>query len=117
MSNSIALCKETDCMDMQTTGDFCRLHYIKNWKKIKTNESKAFNLPVEEYITKVLLKKIKKNNASLVNEIEKMENKDEWKTTKPDYSTGEEEFKDLDEIFINDEDLDDILNDLTYIGN
>ena len=36
----IKICVEPDCKNAQSTKDYCRLHYLKNWKKIKDGEQK-----------------------------------------------------------------------------
>ena len=33
-----SVCREVACENLATTGTYCRLHYIKNWKKIKRKE-------------------------------------------------------------------------------
>jgi len=38
----IKICIEPGCKNAQTTKDYCRLHYLRNWKKIKeANQKKA----------------------------------------------------------------------------
>src|SRR3954449_3423286 len=32
------VCREIACEGLATSGGYCRLHYIKNWKKIKRKE-------------------------------------------------------------------------------
>ena len=36
----IKICIEEGCKNVQTTKDYCRLHYLKNWKKIKVLQQK-----------------------------------------------------------------------------
>jgi hypothetical protein len=49
-------CREPGCEHDHTIGGFCRLHYIKNWKKIKRKEailaSGQLNNYVEELVSK-----------------------------------------------------------------
>lgn len=51
-----SLCKEVACELTATTKTFCRLHYIKNWKRIQQKEmilqEKKLNLYIEELISK-----------------------------------------------------------------
>jgi hypothetical protein len=49
-------CREAGCEQTSTTGSYCRLHYIKNWKKIKRKElilkEKRLDVYIEELVTK-----------------------------------------------------------------
>jgi hypothetical protein len=51
-----AVCREVACEGLATTGGYCRLHYIKNWKKIKRKEvilrEKKLNQYIEELVAK-----------------------------------------------------------------
>lgn len=50
------VCREVACEGLATTGGYCRLHYIKNWKKIKRKEvilrEKKLNQYIEELVAK-----------------------------------------------------------------
>lgn len=50
------VCREVACELMATTGGYCRMHYIKNWKKIKRKEmilkEKKLNHYIEELVSK-----------------------------------------------------------------
>ncbi len=50
------MCREIACESGQTTSGYCRLHYIKNWKKIKRKElilrEKKLNQYIEELVSK-----------------------------------------------------------------
>jgi hypothetical protein len=50
------VCREVACEGLSTTGGYCRLHYIKNWKKIKRKElilrEKKLNHYIEELVAK-----------------------------------------------------------------
>lgn len=50
------LCRETNCENLPTSGGYCRLHYIKNWKKIKKRElilkEGKLNRYIEELVNK-----------------------------------------------------------------
>ena len=52
----IELCREKDCNDLQTTSGFCRLHYLRNWRKIKEQECRASGIPLEEYLDLIIKK-------------------------------------------------------------
>lgn len=51
-----AVCREVACELMATTGTYCRMHYIKNWKKIKRKEiilkERKLNSYIEELVSK-----------------------------------------------------------------
>ncbi len=50
------VCREVACEGLGTSGGYCRLHYIKNWKKIKRKEvilrEKKLNQYIEELVAK-----------------------------------------------------------------
>ncbi|MEK6705997.1 MAG: hypothetical protein AABZ06_09425 [Bdellovibrionota bacterium] len=50
------VCREVACEGLATTAGYCRLHYIKNWKKIKRKElilkEKKLNQYIEELVSK-----------------------------------------------------------------
>jgi hypothetical protein len=50
------VCREVACEGLATSGGYCRLHYIKNWKKIKRKElilrEKKLNQYIEELVAK-----------------------------------------------------------------
>lgn len=49
-------CREIGCESVSSTAGYCRLHYIKNWKKIKRKElilrEKKLNQYIEELVAK-----------------------------------------------------------------
>ncbi len=51
-----AVCREVACEGLATSGGYCRMHYIKNWKKIKRKElilkEKKLNQYIEELVAK-----------------------------------------------------------------
>lgn len=51
-----AICREVACESLQTSGGYCRLHYIKNWKKIQRKaiilREKKLNQYIEELVAK-----------------------------------------------------------------
>lgn len=50
-SNRIVICKFAGCYDMATVPEgFCRLHYLSNWKKLKSKEAKSEGKALEEYL-------------------------------------------------------------------
>ena len=50
------VCREVACELLSTTGGYCRMHYIKNWKKIKRKEmilkERKLNHYIEELVSK-----------------------------------------------------------------
>jgi hypothetical protein len=50
------VCREVACEGLATSAGYCRLHYIKNWKKIKRKEvilrEKKLNQYIEELVAK-----------------------------------------------------------------
>lgn len=50
------VCREVACELMATTGGYCRMHYIKNWKKVKRKEmilkERKLNHYIEELVSK-----------------------------------------------------------------
>ena len=56
LSAAPPVCREVACELMATTGGYCRMHYIKNWKKIKRKQmilqEKKLNSYIEELVSK-----------------------------------------------------------------
>jgi len=56
LSHGAPVCREVACELMATTGGYCRMHYIKNWKRIKRKEiilkEKKLNSYIEELVSK-----------------------------------------------------------------
>lgn len=56
VAHGSSVCREVACELMSTTGGYCRMHYIKNWKKIKRKElilkEKKLNSYIEELVSK-----------------------------------------------------------------
>ena len=50
----IKLCKDKECNNAQTTGGFCRLHYLRFWKKIKTDKQKKAAKHLNSYIEGIM---------------------------------------------------------------
>lgn len=49
-------CREVACELIATTGRYCRLHYIKNWKKIKRKELILKEKKLDSYIEELVSK-------------------------------------------------------------
>jgi hypothetical protein len=54
MSPKIKICKESNCVSEQTAQGFCRLHYLKNWKKIRTDKKKKSLRSLNNYIENIM---------------------------------------------------------------
>lgn len=52
----IKICKESDCHNAATTAGYCRLHYLKNWKNIKSTEKRRAAKNLNAYIQSVCRK-------------------------------------------------------------
>lgn len=67
-----AVCREVACEGLATTGGYCRMHYIKNWKKIKRKElilkEKKLNQYIEELVAKYPDKYIEAIRQDLAND-------------------------------------------------
>jgi hypothetical protein len=46
----IKICIEPECKNAQTTENFCRLHYLKNWKRIKEATQKKAAEKLNKYV-------------------------------------------------------------------
>lgn len=55
-SSSEAVCREVACEGLATTGGYCRMHYIKNWKKIKRKEAILREGKLNQYIEELVAK-------------------------------------------------------------
>jgi hypothetical protein len=68
------VCRETACEALATTAGYCRLHYIKNWRKIKRKEvilkEKKLNIYIEELVSKYPDKYIEAIRLDLASEKE-----------------------------------------------
>ncbi len=68
----VDVCREVACEGVSTTSGYCRLHYIKNWKKIKRKElilkEKKLNQYIEELVAKYPDKYIEAIQADLADE-------------------------------------------------
>lgn len=50
----IRICKEKGCNNSQTTEGYCRLHYLKNWKKLKSKRHKTAAERLNKYIEQIV---------------------------------------------------------------
>ncbi|HLE01414.1 MAG TPA: hypothetical protein VJB59_14215 [Bdellovibrionota bacterium] len=66
------VCREVACEGLATAAGYCRLHYIKNWKKVKRKElilkEKKLNQYIEELVAKYPDKYIEAIRQDLAND-------------------------------------------------
>lgn len=85
----IKICKEKDCHNAQTTGGFCRLHYLKNWKKIRAEKKKKATKSLNRYVEAIL----KRNPDHYMDEIKKdIRSKDFEERVGEEFGPTEEDF-------------------------
>lgn len=103
-SNRIVICKWSGCYDMATVGGHCRLHYLSNWKKLKTKEAKKEGKELADYLSEMSARFPEEFFEKLRNELEEMSNdsKDDSDNSKEDRSS----FFDNDD---SDDDMDTII--------
>lgn len=63
----IKICKEDGCHNAQTTGGYCRLHYLKHWKRIKAEASEKAAKKLNRYVEFMA----KKNPERYIDDIKK----------------------------------------------
>ncbi len=49
----IKLCREDGCPNSQPTAGFCRLHYLRNWKLIKTEQQRKSAERLNKYVERM----------------------------------------------------------------
>ncbi|MBI4236919.1 MAG: hypothetical protein HY696_00700 [Deltaproteobacteria bacterium] len=52
----IRLCKQEGCKNAQTTAGYCRLHYLRNWKQLKTQQQKTSAERLNKYVERMTKK-------------------------------------------------------------
>lgn len=52
----IKLCKEQGCNNAQTTQGYCRFHYLKNYKRIKSEKERKAAERLNKYIEAIVAK-------------------------------------------------------------
>jgi hypothetical protein len=71
-SNRILICKSGGCFDMATISGFCRLHYLSNWKSLKTKEARKKGKDLKSYLVELSSRFPEEFFDKLKNEIEEM---------------------------------------------
>jgi len=108
----IKICKAEGCHNAQTTGGYCRYHYLRNWKEIKKEQSEKAAKRLNRYIESVC-KKHPKRYLEVI--------KEEIQTQKfTDQAPYREEMDDIYRIFKEssyDEDIERLIKDLKIEKN
>lgn len=52
----IRICKDENCKNAATTEGYCRLHYLRNWRRIKEEAGKKSAKKLNRYIEYVIKK-------------------------------------------------------------
>lgn len=89
----IKICTEPGCNNTQTTKGYCRLHYLKNWKKIKAEKHKKAADRLNKFIENIVAKNPDRYVEVLKKEIR---SKGLDKAAKEEYSS---ELEDIYKIF------------------
>lgn len=63
----IKICKEEGCHNAQTTGGYCRLHYLKHWKELKADAAEKAAKKLNRYVDYMA----KKNPDRYIDDIKK----------------------------------------------
>ncbi len=54
MSPRIKICKEAGCKSEQTIEGYCRLHYLKSWKKVREEKKKKSLRALNRYVDNII---------------------------------------------------------------
>jgi len=73
-SNRILICKAAGCFDMATVSSFCRLHYLSNWKKLKSKEARKKGQDLKLYLAELSNRFPEEFFEKLRNDVEEMGN-------------------------------------------
>ncbi|MBI3557607.1 MAG: hypothetical protein HY074_15205 [Deltaproteobacteria bacterium] len=117
LAHGAPVCREVACELMSTTGGYCRMHYIKNWKKIKRKEmilkEKKLNHYIEELVSKYPDKYIEairqdlaseKDFAKVIADLEIEEGMDDFESVETESAEGiidnlKRDFEDDGDVF------------------
>ena len=105
----IKICKDKGCHNSQTTQGFCRLHYLKNWKKLQTEKRSKATKSLNRYVESIL----KRYPDRYMDQIKKdIRSKDFDEKVEGQFGLQEEEPVIVFEQNTSDEDLEKIFNEL-----
>ena len=54
MARKIKICLAKGCNNTQTTKEYCRLHYLQNWKTIKAEEKRKETKRLNRYVEGIM---------------------------------------------------------------
>lgn len=101
----IKICKEKDCHNAATTTGLCRLHYLRNWKKIQSERKKKATKNLNRYVESIL----KRHPDKYIEEIKKdIRSKDFEERVEGEFSFEEEPWS-LFDAGTTDEELEEII--------
>lgn len=98
----IKICIEPGCKNAQTTKDHCRLHYLKNWKKIREAVQNKAAVQLNKYVEGICKKYPEKYMDAIRREIKNGKPESERPLDETFTSTATEEI--LENLGIHDED-------------
>lgn len=99
-SNRIVICGLSGCFDMATIGQYCRLHYLSNWRKSKTKEAKKEGKELQDYLQELSTRFPEEFFEKLRNELEEMASTSESSDDREDRSSlyEQDDSDDMDTI-------------------
>lgn len=59
----IRICIQPNCQNAQTTQDYCRLHYLKNWKIIKRRERQQQSKRLNRYVEGIMKRNLEEGSG------------------------------------------------------
>lgn len=101
----IKLCIEKDCHNAQTSKEYCRLHYVKNWKQIREKEQKKAADRLNKYVEGI----VKKNPDRYVDAIRRDLKNDKTPGFLDNTGGETEETYEGTGFFVDDQGLDEVL--------
>ena len=109
MVNKITICRDDNCNDMQIINGYCRLHYLKNWRKIKEAECLQKKVSFSDFI--------KQASEKLKNKVEGQEPQEADKTgwTERKMTDLSVDFQEIATDLEFDAELENILNGLKVV--
>ncbi len=97
-------CREKNCENPASTGGYCRLHYISNWKTIKKNEAILIEGKLQDFIEEIVKKYSVKEVEGIIDDLS--DEKSFFKALKEmDIESGEEDLDFNEEGIDDDQDI------------
>jgi hypothetical protein len=106
----IKLCKEPECSDAATTEGYCRLHYLKNWKRLKSDKEERAAKRLNGYIKSVM----RRNPDGYMDEIKRDIKSKQFDSDDSDGSTRDGGASLFDDPAY-DEEIDEIIKELNVV--